>query len=67
MLRNEAVRQIKYWADEAEDGNYHQFSAVLREYARVIKNKNGNEILIVCKSIDEFPIRKNIVELIIED
>jgi hypothetical protein len=67
MLRSEAVAQIEEWADEAENGNYHDFSAVLRVLAESVKECYGLEVMTVIKSYDAYPPRNNIVELVIED
>lgn len=67
MIRTEAVKDIERWADEAENGNYHDLSVVLRLFAEVIRDRCGPESLTFVKSTDEFPPQRNIVEMMIED
>lgn len=67
MLRKEAVKQIRQWAEEAESGNYHDFAECLYVLSEAVKERYGWEVLTVIKSLDEFPARKNLLELVIED
>jgi len=67
MLRSAAVAQIEEWAAEAENGNYHDFSAVLSALAESVKECYGLEVMTIIKSYDAYPPRNNIVELVIED
>jgi hypothetical protein len=67
MLRADAVALIEEWEDKAENGNYHELSAVLYAFAEKIKGRTGSETLLVIKSYDEFPPTNNIEELVIDE
>jgi hypothetical protein len=67
MLRRQAVEQIRRWAEDAEGGNYHAFAECLYVLSEAVKERYGPEVLTVIKSLDEFPARKNLLEMVIED
>lgn len=60
MTRNEAVAQIREWAEEAENGNYHDMSAVLHAYGNIIELRTGTETLDCIAGYDLYPPSQNI-------
>lgn len=67
MTRNEAVAQIREWAEKAENGNYHDMCAVLHAYGDIIELRTGPETIDFFKSIDEYPAARNIRTVVIDE
>jgi hypothetical protein len=63
MTRDDIVSRVEKYAEEAENGNYHDLCAVLYELANIIKEDKHKARYIIIKSVDETPLENNIVVL----
>lgn len=58
MTLTETVAAIKEWADEAEDGNYHDLCRVLEQLAAVVQSDLypviAPRVLYVIRDLDDF-------------
>jgi len=65
MTKNEAIELVNSWAEEAENGNYHDLATILYYLSDTCSFSPGRYVII--KSVDENPIANNIVELEINE
>lgn len=66
MTREEAVAEIERYAEEAEGGNYHDFSRALSDFAGAVQVGLGGNHLFFIKSYDDF-FHNNFATIDIED